>query len=190
MKIFKVCADHDKYDACGIDFSACAKDHPGTENYDMLFHLDGTPVASTWWPRKMKRYDDAPLGDYISKLSGDVLIMRRTVIEILRPVLGNIEILPLDCDFGDYWAVNILDVLDCIDYNHAEVKRFPKKNEYETPRIMRFINYAFHPDKIQGHHVFKIVDCPKAAIFVDETFLNEIAKHDITGFKCKLVWES
>lgn len=189
MKIYKVSADHDKYDACEIDFAACAENHPDIGGYDMMFNLDGTAVASKWWPRRMRRYNDAPLADYISKLSGDVIIMRREAIEKLRPILGNYELLPLDCDFGDYWAINVLDVLDCIDYERAEFKRFSKKNENELPRIMMFTKYAFCPEKVRNHHVFKIVDCPKAAIFVDEVFLNEVSRHNISGFKCKLVWE-
>ena len=115
--------------------------------------------------------------------------MRREAIEKIRSVLGNFELLSLDCDFGDYWAINVLDVLDCIDYENAEFVRFSKKNENEIPRIMTFIKYAFHLEKLRNNHIFKVIDCPKAAIFVDDVFVKEVAKHNITGFKFKLVWE-
>lgn len=189
MKIYSVHADHDKYDACIINFEACAKEHPNLTNYEMMFMLDGRSVASEWWPRKMERYNELPLADYISKLSGDVLIMRREAIEKLRPLFGNIEVLPIDCDFGDYWAVNVMDVLDCIDYDMSEFKRFAQKDPNVLPRIMIFRKFAFRPEQIRGHHVFKIIDQPKSHIFVDEVFMEEIEKQNITGFKCKLVWE-
>ena len=189
MRVYSISGDFDNYDACEIDFVACAKKHPDIADYDMRFNLEGVSVTSTWWPRKMKRYNDHPLGDYVSKLTNDVLILERQAISKLSFVLGNIEILPLDCNFGDYWAVNILDVLDCIDYEKAEFKCFSKRNEYDKPRIMRFIKFAFHSEKIMDHHVFKIVDQPQSHVFVDDVFVKEVAKHNIAGFKFKLVWE-
>ncbi len=190
MKIYKLSADFDNYDACGIDYAACSKKYGIKEDYDMNIALDGSSVADSWWPRIMKRYNDAPLADYISKLSSDVIIMRRESIEKIEHLFCNYEILPLICDFGDYWAINIMDVLDCVDYEHSEFKRFPQSTTKGTPRIMRFIKFAFIPDKLCGFHVFKIPDLPKAHIFVDEVFVNEVSKCNITGFDFKLVWEN
>lgn len=187
MVIYSVSADFDNFDSCLIDYEACAKVHPG-KHYEFLIQLDGTPQKDTWWPRKMVRDNDLPLGDYISKLSSDVMIMQRKAIKQLASIMGNIEILPLDCDFGDYWAINILDVLDCIDYEKSEFVRFPATTG-PNPRIMKFLQFAFLPEKIQGHHVFKIVDQPKSHIFVDDVFVEEVRKNSITGFEFIPVWE-
>ena len=54
---------------------------------------------------------------------------------------------------------------------------------------MRFIKYAFFPDVITGHHMFKIPDKAKSIIYVDEVFVNAVKEHKITGFKFDLVWE-
>lgn len=121
MKIYKINADFDHYDSCRIDYEACAREHEFGEN-ELLIDFDGTSKAEGWWPRIMVRDFDKPLGDYIDKISGDVIILERRAIEKLRPLMGEVEVLPLECDFGDYWAINVLTVLECIDHEKAEYK--------------------------------------------------------------------
>jgi hypothetical protein len=77
MKIYEVNAEFDNFDTCGIDYEACKKlrDIP---DYDMMFHFDGSSQTKKWWPRVMERHNEKPkLGDYISKLSGEVMIIEK-----------------------------------------------------------------------------------------------------------------
>ena len=189
MKVFRVEAAHDLYDACQIDYDACKKLYPHLDSYSMNLNLDGERKSSDWWRRKIVRFGELPLGDYISHLVGDAIILTYDAIQKLQTVLGENEILPLECDFGDYWAVNVLNVLDCIDYDKADYKLFPNQREGERPRIMRFRKYAFLPERLSDCHIFKIIDEPKSSIFVDEVFVNEVSKQYITGFSFNLVWE-
>lgn len=189
MKIYEVDADFDNFDVCKIDYEACKKlrDIP---DYDMMFNFDGSSQTKNWWPRVMERHNDkSKLGGYISKLGGDVMILEREAIDKLKSLMGNIEVLPLKCDFGDYWAINVLDVLECVDYKKSEFVLLSDELEDGRPRIMYFSKYQFIKEKIEGHNVFKIIDTPKSAIFVNETFVNEVVKHGITGFKFELVWQ-
>lgn len=189
MKVYKISADFAHYDSCKIDYAACAHKHQFDEN-ELLIDFDGTPQAKSWWPRIMVRNHDNPLGDYVNKISSDVIILERKAIEKLRDIMGKVEILPLECDFGDYWAINVLAVLECIDREKSMYKTFSKSLRNGRPKIMRFIKYAFLQEVICGHHIFKNADEPKSAIFVDEVFVNTVNEHGITGFKFDLVWES
>ena len=188
MKIYEVNFS-DEYDVCGIDFEACRLISK-VERYDMYFNFDGSSKEKSWWPRIMERLNEAPkLGDYISHLDGDVIILEKKAIDKLKPIMGNIEILPLKCPFGDYWAINVLDVLKCIDYEKSEFDLLSDELEDGRPDIMCFSKYEFIKEKIQGYNIFKIIDKPGSAIFVNDTFVDEVKKHGITGFQFDLVWQ-
>lgn len=64
---------------------------------------------------------------------------------------GNAEILALDCEDRAFFAINVTNVLDCIDYTKSEFETFR-----DGRRIMRFISYAFDPSKIENEHFFKL----------------------------------
>jgi hypothetical protein len=195
MKIFEVATDFDNYDVCGLNKEACRKlfnlEH--LEDWELYFDFDGSSQSNKWWPRVMERFNEKPkLGDYISKLGGEVIILEKKAIEKLKPLMSNVEILPLICDFGDYRAINVMDVIDCINYEKSDFKQFsakPANWEDWRPRIMRFIKYEFIKEKIEGYNIFKIIDKPQSAIFVNETFVNSVKEHGITGFAFKLVWK-
>lgn len=188
MKIYKINADFERYDSCYIDYEACARNHKFGDD-ELLIDFDGTTQAANWWPRIIARNHENPLGTYIDKLSGDVIIMERQGISKLEQLLGQVEILPLECDFGDYWAINVMTVLECIDYEASVYKAFSTGSRNGHPRIMRFEKYAFLPSAVAGHHVFKIADMPQAAIFVDEVFVKAVEEQGITGFRFEPVWE-
>lgn len=187
MTIFRVSAEHDKYDACYIDYDAGRNGVPFDEK---PFFFDGTAQLAGWIPFKINRYNELPLGDYVSKLSGDIIIMEKKAIDVLLPFLGNAEILPLLCDFGNYWAINVITVLDAIDYENSVFKNFPSGSRNGHPRVMFFRKYEFIPEEIAEYHMFKIADMPKSAIFVDDVFVKTVEENGITGFKFDLVWES
>lgn len=189
MKIYEINADFDHYDSCHIDYDACAREHEFGE-CDLLIDFDGSSQAKGWWPRIIVRNFDNPLGTYINKISGDVIIMEQQGIQKLAGLLGPVEILPLECDFGDYWAINVMTVLECIDYTASRFKLLSTELRNGRPRVMRFEKYEFIPEKIEGHHVFKIIDKPKSMIFVDDVFVEAVENFGITGFKFDLVWES
>lgn len=68
--------------------------------------------------------------------------------------------------------------------------RFIKDLTCNPERIMRFIKYAFHIDKIGSNMIFKIIDHPKSDAFVTQQFIDYIKGTDITGLTFKLVWDS
>ena len=190
MRIYKLTGDFKKYDVCGIDFDACRKERD-IPNWDMMFHFDGSPQSTNWWPRIMERHNKRPkLGDYIDKLSGETIILEKKAVDKLKPIMGNIEILPLKCDFGDYWAINIMDVLECIDYEKSDFMLLSDELVDGRPHILRFNKYEFIKEKTEGKSIFKIVDTCKTEIFANDTFIENVNKQGITGFAFELVWQS
>lgn len=190
MRIYKLKGDFDKYQTCSIDYIASLRYLPKEcSGFDTMITFDGTPQKEHWFPRVIARnpHKGRKLGDYISCLSSPVFLNTRA-IETLKPIIGNFEVLPLICDFGDYYAVNDLNLLDCINYDEAEPVLFDKGAPVTPENIMYFKRYSFHAHKLNGCHVFRIVELARSVVFVDDVFRKECEKHNIAGFAFDLVW--
>ena len=188
MVIYEIKGDFDHYDTCHVDVYACIPLWKG--GYDFAPTLDGSVQGDSWWPRVMKRDNDHPLGSYVSCLQGGILILERKALALLRPIMGDVEVLPIICDFGDYIIANVLTVIDCIDYEKSKYIRYNQIDPKVVPRIMCFENYAFHPEAIQNRHIFRTTEEPSSCIFVDDVFVDKVNAVGLTGFKFKKVWES
>jgi len=187
MVIYRLNANHDSYDACQVEYSI--QGHSAFTN-KRPFRFDGTSVKASWRPAKLTRYQELPLGDHISKLSSDVVILRKSAVDKLKNILGNVELLPTVCDFGDYWMVNVLDILDCVDYEHSDYTTFSNNARLDgRTKIMAFDQISFLPERVMGYHLFKTIDLPKSEIYVDNVFVKAVQDHSITGFLFQKVWE-
>ena len=175
MKIWKLEYDVNNYEAFIPEAGLFAIDD-----------FDGTSQKEGWQPMKMVPADPKehlPFGDaaYLT-----TPMYSRRALEVLLPLMGDsVEILPMLCDEGDYSAVNVIDVIDAIDYEKSKFERFKCSG-----RIMCFDKYAFVPEKVAGKHIFKIVDHPKSNSFVSDEFMQVVEKNGLTGFKSELVWDS
>ena len=87
-------------------------------------------------------------------LSAHIPVFDKKAVDIMKDYLiGNAENLPIFCEDREFFAINVTNVLDCIDYEASEYKTFR-----DGVRIMRFVKYAFIEDKIKNVHIFKIKD--------------------------------
>ncbi len=61
--------------------------------------------------------------------------------EVLQPILeGNGELLPLDCEEGDYFIFNVTRVVDALDESDSDLVKFP-----DGKRIMEVKRFVFFP---------------------------------------------
>ena len=155
-------------------------------NADFYQMFDGTPVKNQWKTLEVKEYDDSK--DY---KTGDapgafIPMFNKKALDILLPIINDyIEILPFrfhdDCLYG----INVLCLVDAIDYELSEYKTFR-----DGKRIMRFYKYAFIDDAIKDKEIFKITDLKRGDVFVSERFYNAVHENGLEGFDMKLVYDS
>ncbi|MCM0759876.1 hypothetical protein M7775_15055 [Sporomusa sphaeroides DSM 2875] len=147
--------------------------------------FDGRKLFETWKPLAVRVIEDRKISDTPGLSSGAPVLSPRA-ISVLQELVGDtVEVLPLICSSGEYYVINVLDVVDCIDYEKAEFKRYE-----HSGRIMRFIKYAFKSECIKGKHIFKIVDEPVRRPFVSDEFRNKVIESGLEGFEFELVWDS
>lgn len=150
--------------------------------------FDGRLKARGWIPQRIKRADSStkPLLDAPIFLYSGIILLSGEAISVLAAYLrDSCELLPVICDEGDFSIVNVTAVLDCIDYERAV---FEKSGT--SGRVLWFDRYAFLPDKIGNHDIFKISEFPRSRIFVTDQFKKVVEENGITGLGFRLAWES
>lgn len=150
-----------------------------------VLKFDGTKRFDTWTPIAVRVIEDRKKTD-IPGFSPGIPVLSPRAIEVLKDLMGDkVEILPLRCRKGEYYAINVIDVLNCIDYEKAEFERFESSG-----RIMLFNKYVFKSECVKGKHIFKIIDETKRRPFVSDEFRNRALENELVGFKFELVWDS
>jgi hypothetical protein len=145
--------------------------------------LDGTPRKQIWEPVPMwrspakQRKFRGQMSD-ISGLGGMGLGFSERALEVLTPLVGDvIEALPLDCpDCKEkFFAINVLDLVDCLDEARCDAFRF------RDGRICWIDRYAFRPGSTEGHHLFKVMQVPIGDALVSPEFKQLVEESGLVG---------
>lgn len=176
MKIWKLKFEVDLYD------NLIPKETFSTEE---IQSFDGRSKLSNWKPIEVTRMEpekNIQLGD----APGFFLpVFSKKAVEILKPLIQNyVEFLPLIFE-EKYYVINVVNVLDAIDYDLSEYKTFR-----DGKRIMAFKKYCFKVEAIGENHIFKIIDEKRRGAFVTDKFKSIVEKNNLNGFKFELVWDS
>lgn len=152
---------------------------------DYIQSFDGAAKKENWNPVKVKRMYDREFSN-TPGLSPHIPVFDEKAISVLGDlIIGNAEILPIDCENGKFYAINVTNVIDCIDYEKSQFRTFR-----DGKRIMKFEKYVFIKEKIEGMNLFKIKDEPLKRPFVSEKFREKVIDNNLIGFKFELAWDS
>jgi hypothetical protein len=175
MEVFRLEADADRYQNLAlVDETEWARLNEG---------FGGDRMAGAWLPPKVEVDEPKlPASDFPG-FSGTPVFGARAV-EALRDLLDpNGELLPLDCDTGDYWAFNVTAVIDALDEQASEVKRF------RDGRVMRVVRYEFVAEGVD-RPVFKIPQEVKSREFCTDEFVRRVEEAGLSGFYFVPVWST
>lgn len=177
MKVWQLTFEVDKYDNL----------IPMREfTVEEIQSFDGRSHLKQWKPLPVKRMEPEKKLDLSDAPGFTIPVFSRHALECLKPLIErNIEILPLDFKEKEYFGINILTVLDAINYEKSIYKTFR-----DGVRIMAFKKYVFSADIIKDVSLFKITDERTRYAFVSDEFKNIVETNKLSGFKFKLVWDS
>ena len=177
MKIWILDSDVDNYENVITN---------GTPDLDFLSSFDGRRKEAEWDILSVARmYGNRDMSN-TPGFSPHILIVDEKAYDALKDVLKNdAEFLPVELEGKRLYILNVIKVLDCIDYDKSEYKTFR-----DGKRIMRFKKYAFIESAIVGNEIFKIKDEPLKRPFVTTKFKDIVENSNLTGFKFELVWNS
>jgi Immunity protein family (Imm11) len=152
---------------------------------DEIQSFNGSSKIELWKPIIVKKMEEKELSNAPGFYS-HIPVFDKVTLDVVKDLIkDSAEALPLLCDEGEFYAINVIEVLDCINYDKAQFKTFR-----DGKRIMRFIKYEFTKNVVNGKHIFKIVDEPLRRPFVSNEFRQRVIDCNLKGFKFELVWDS
>lgn len=177
MKVWILDCDVDSFENLIICDESCN---------NLLKTFNGEEKKDEWTPISVRKmYGDREFSN-TPGLAPHIPVFDTKAVSELSCILKNeVEILPLHFENGTFYAINVIDVLDCIDYKKSDYKTFR-----DGKRIMRFTKYSFIESIIKKHNIFKIKDEPLKRPFVSDEFKNIVQSSGLIGFKFELAWES
>ena len=153
---------------------------------NLLKTFNGEEKNDGWTPIPVRKmYGDREFSNTPGFAPHIPVFDNKAVSELSCMLKNEAEILPLHSENGTFYAINVTDVLDCIDYKESEYKTFR-----DGKRIMRFTKYSFIESIIKKHNIFKIKDEPLKRPFVSDEFKNIVQSSGLISLKFELAWDS
>lgn len=176
MKIYRLNFDVNNYKSIRL----C--ENVNAQYYQMF---DGTSLKDSWRIPKVMEYEedkDLKTGD---APGFNIPVFNKKALDILFPLIKkDVEILPLQLKDELLYGINVLTIIDAIDYDLSEYRTFR-----DGKRIMSFKKYAFRDEMIKNKNIFKIIDLKRGEVFVSEIFFDYVRDNNLEGFKMELIYE-
>jgi hypothetical protein len=173
VDVYLLDADADRYANLTLARSADAG--------QLLERVDGRPMGDSWSPLEVEiihdsRYAGRPACDF-PLLFGPVPVPSERAAGALGDLIGEHgELLPLRCEEGRYYAVNVTRVVDALDESRSELKRFPSSG-----RVMRVLRYEFDASRIRPACMFNVPKMVGSDVYVTDSFRDAVREHELTG---------
>jgi hypothetical protein len=145
--------------------------------WSVLQGFTGESRAASWRPLRVEAIPSGPRGDF-PLLASHVPVFSRRALDVLGDlVAGDAEALPLDFPETEYYALNVLDPLDCIDEERSEIERF------SDGTVMFVSRYVFFRGCTQGRALFKVRSTELQDVFVSDDFRRRVEEHGLRGLR-------
>jgi hypothetical protein len=142
------------------------------------------PLANTWVPLEV--VDDAEVYQGlkvqpiwgISNFPGLYIIQAwdQRAVDILKPLIANqAEILPLKHPTSIYYAIHIIEVIRCLDYDRSEFTYWMDGN------IRKITKFVFKDSCLDGKHMFTFAEGNYSDQFVSDEFKCTVEENNLVG---------
>jgi len=185
MQIWKMEYDMNRYN--GLTF---VDERLLTEEKDIY---DGRSKINNWKEISFKKLDSSGIaGANILYSVTKMPIADEKVLKIIQKTVKNeIEILPIKIEEKDYldkqfFIINVVNKLDCIDFDRSKYKTFT-----DEKRIMWFTEYIFKDEIIKNQDIFIAEgDATLRSVYISNTLKELLEKEEIKGFIFELAYDS
>lgn len=153
----------------------------------LLDGFKGVPMADVWTPipvetRVVEAPDAARTPSDFPSFGARPAFSAHAIEELADLLEGRGELLPLLSSDGEYYAFNVLRLVDALDEDGSTIERF------DDGRIMHIDNYEFFADRLAGETIFKLAPAPDAYEFVTDVFVDRVRERKLTGFLFQNIW--
>lgn len=151
--------------------------------WELLLQFNGRRFEGEWPRPFMEVLPTGPRGDF-PYLSSHVPVASPRAWEMLRPHIEQaVQALPLDVQGEEYQALNVLDVLDCLDPERSELR----VSDGEVVGVRR---WALREDVVEGHDIFKARNAELQVALASEQFRGWVEEAGLKGARLDPVSEA
>ncbi|MCS7461414.1 hypothetical protein N0M98_14775 [Paenibacillus doosanensis] len=159
------------------------------ENEEVLkafrFKFKGLPMSSDWeavWIEDIS--PNAPKHD-MNELKCNPIFSEKAVSVLNHLLEGKAEVLPYQHKHDKYFAINVTNMIDCIDFSKADFSTYTGSDS-----VKEINKYVFIESLIANESIFKIPQFRGTRVFVTDQFRDKVLEAKLTGFKFREVWDS
>ncbi len=147
---------------------------------------ESKPVLKMWHTLCILRGEPMKHPDFFEIDGTDVIAISQRAVDSFKVFLSKtIELLPLETDSGRYYALNVLNFVDCL--NREESKYVAT----QSGMILSYTLLEFNEAKLGDNTIFKIPELPYHT-FITDNIQDECEKNYLRGLvfdtKRNLVW--
>ncbi len=149
-------------------------------------NFDGSRIEDDITSEKFKFKDTKMLkvGDF-PHLSPGILVVSSKAYEMISVYKREVQTIPFKVGENQYYLGNVVNVIDCLDYDKSIIKNFPNSD-----KILRIKNFSFNQEKLEGETLFKIPELNTSRIFVTREFIKSYEDNSLEGLVFNEVWDS
>lgn len=126
-----------------------------------------------------KALPDFPYWGYDNAIYSDRAVV--VLKDLLEP---SCEILPLKCDEGHYWAVNVVITTRSLELHKCKCDFFPS-----TGGLWNIHVHHFHRSVLEGNNIFRLPTYA-APVCVLDKFVARCSEHQLTGCAFEQIWDA
>lgn len=140
----------------------------------------GKPLQATWTPPSLY-FGEGIRTDFPGHVAGTVIASDRAVAALSSLIENDVEILPISIEGGGYWLLNITRVVDCLDYQHSQIRR-----SHFSDTISEIEKYVLHTEPLHGVHLFRMPEKRRTRLFCSGEVRQAILSAGLTGLEFRL----
>lgn len=145
----------------------------------------GDSKLPMWTPPIMYTNNKRRYSDFPRYLSGQPIVSGKVKDIIFPIVVEDVEALPLEHSELKFFMLNVIKVIDCVDYSRSVIKLTGKGN------FARFIKLIFDFSKIpEKTYMFKIKETAVVQVFVTDAFKEFVELNGLKGLDFSEVYDS
>ncbi|MFB0844493.1 imm11 family protein [Paenibacillus oleatilyticus] len=146
-----------------------------------------TPLQKSWGEVQVYTIEEGEFSD-LPHFWGysKAMVTSEKAKKVLELKLSNsVEFLPLQHKEEKYYVLHVLSIFQAVDYESVLLRKLP------TGLVIGFEKYAFKPEVINGHNIFKVF--LNERVYGTETFVSDeikeiVEENNLKGFKFIEVW--
>lgn len=125
------------------------------------------------------------VSDFPACSGGDMLIINRRARDKIGSQLEKYgELLPLSCEDGDFWALNVTCLIDALDEYKSKILR-----SSDTKEMLTIQKHVFRPAVLRGAVLFKLPQMVRGLIYVTNHFVELIMSSGLVGLEFVVLWK-